>query len=325
MFLEQICPKKSPNFSCKKCAYATSNKKDYTKHLSTRKHLLSAALNSLEHNLSPPPPADYLCTRCNKKYKSRNGLWYHEQKCTQPSSDIISTVTNAPVRDHVLIIELLKQNQEFKDLILDQNEKMMEINKQMQDQHQDQNKNMMELASKVGNTTNNNIKQQNNFNLQVFLNETCKDAVDINDFIKNLPVSFKQLENINQNGYVAGITDVILSQLKTMEITKRPLHCTDLKRDTMYIKEANEWVKDNDENTKMTQIFRRIAKKNVSYLHDWSDKNPDSLVTDTKENTFLINVLLHSLGVIGDAQIKLDNKVLKNISKIVHVGRNICE
>ena len=318
--LTKSCSKVAPKFLCIHCDYNTSKKSSYDKHTLTAKHcLLTSANNQVAIN-----DLSLICANCNKIYKSRVGLWSHKKKCPHIVRENIydgdcsntATVENAfiPRHDNVLIIELLKQNQEFKELLIDQNEKMME-----------QNQHMMELAAKVGNTTNNNIKQQNNFNLHVFLNETCKDAVDINDFIKNLPVSFKQLENINQNGYVAGITDVILSQLKTMEITKRPLHCTDLKRDTMYIKEANEWVKDNDENTKMTQIFRRIAKKNVSYLHDWSDKNPDSLVTDTKENTFLINVLLHSLGVIGDAQIKLDNKVLKNISKIVHVGRNICE
>jgi hypothetical protein len=220
---------------------------------------------------------------------------------------------------HTIMFELLQQNQDFKELLVDQNEKMIELNKQ----NHEQNKTIIELASKVGNTNTTNIKNQNNFNLQVFLNETCKDAINITDFIKELHVSFSQLENIGQNGYVAGITDVILTQLKRMDITKRPLHCTDLKRDTMYIKETNEWVKDDNENTKMTQIFRNIANNNMKTIKNWCQDNPNCKILDTKENKFCMDVMLNSLGAIGDMQVKYDNKVLKTIAKYVHVDRNI--
>ena len=220
---------------------------------------------------------------------------------------------------HTIMFELLQQNQDFKELLVDQNEKMIELNKQ----NQEQNKTIIELASKVGNTNTTNIKNQTNFNLQVFLNETCKDAININDFIKELHVSFSQLENIGQNGYVAGITDVILTQLKRMDITKRPLHCTDLKRDTMYIKETNEWVKDDNENTKMTKIFRNIANNNMKTINNWCQDNPNCKILDTKENKFCMDVMLNSLGAIGDMQVKYDNKVLKTIAKYVHVDRNI--
>jgi len=167
-----------------------------------------------------------------------------------------------------MIVELLKQNQEFKELIIEQN------------------KYMIELASKAGNTNTNIKNQHNNFNLNVFLNETCKDAVCINDFIQNLPVSFQQLENIEQNGYVAGITNVILTQLKTMDISQRPLHCTDAKRDTMYIKQLDEWIKDDTNNTMMTHIFRRIANNNLRTIQEWSQMHPSSLESGTKENDF---------------------------------------
>ena len=209
--------------------------------------------------------------------------------------------------DTAMIIELLKQNQEFKELLVEQN------------------KQMMELASKIGNTTNNNIKnQQNNqFNLQFFLNETCKDAICINDFIKDLPISFQQLENIGQNGYVAGLTEVIISYLKTMEVVKRPLHCTDTKRDTMYIKETDKWVKDDDSHTKMTRIFRTIANKNLRTIRKWAEEHPHSQESNTKENEFCTSVMLNSLGAIGDTQITYDNKVLKAIAKHVLVDRNI--
>jgi hypothetical protein len=316
----QISPNKC-KYVCDVCSIATNNKKDYTNHMLTAKHKKSMYANVLLTEVSPISPVSQIhtCDKCNKSYKSRVGLWKHKKKCSQQP---VATATAEPELtnsfipnstmplDTAMIIELLKQNQEFKDLLLEQN------------------KQMMELAGKIGNTTNNNnIKNQqnNNFNLQVFLNETCKDAVCINDFIKDLPVSFKQLENIGQNGYVAGITEVIISYLKTMEVTERPLHCTDTKRDTMYVKEMDKWVKDDDNNTKMTRIFRTIANKNLRTIRKWAEEHPNSQESNTKENEFCTSVMLNSLGAIGDEQIKYDNKVLKTIAKFVHIDRNITE
>jgi hypothetical protein len=310
VFLEKVAQK----LYCDICNYKCSKSYDMNKHMLTAKHT-----NRYKKTTNDDAGEKNNNCECGKKYAYRQGLFAHKKKCDfkktevpqcEPAyentllSNMIDTSVIPYAADNTLIIEILKQNQDFKELIIEQN------------------KNMMELATKVGSTTN-HIKQQNNFNLQIFLNETCKDAIDINDFVKSIPVSFSQLENIDQNGYVVGITDIILTQLKKMDITKRPLHCTDLKRDTMYIKEADAWIKDTNENTKMKQIFRRIANNNVRTLHAWSQQNPISQIMDTKEHTFCINVMLNSLGLIGDAQLKLDEKVIKNIAKMVHVDRNI--
>ena len=327
-------------FNCNDCRFTANNKHDYNRHLLTAKHTkIQKGYKKDIILLTNTPPAEGNKCQCGKSYMHHSGLWRHQTKCTFIKS-CESTANDAAQPNVNIIFELLKQNQEFKDIIieqnekmielskqtqeqqLEQNEKMIELSKQTQEQQLEQNKNIIELAAKVGCTT--NIKTQNNlFNLNIFLNETCKDAVDINEFIQDLPVSFQQLENIGRKGYVAGITDVILTQLKTMDITKRPLHCTDLKRDTMYIKNTNEWVKDDNDNTMMTQIFRRIAKNNLKQINKWSQENPISQVSDSKENIFCMNVMLNSLGAYGDAQLKLDNKVLKSIAKEVHVDRNI--
>ena len=306
------------NYHCIICDYHTARDSQYQRHLLTAKHkfLINPNEKVQSNNV-------FICT-CNKQYKHLSSLCAHKKKCYHnPSANTpqIPVLENSfiqspalPVDQHV-IIELLKQNQEFKDLLIEQNKQMIALCK--------------DNCSRGGNITNNNnnhnnIKNQNNqFNLQFFLNETCKDAININEFIDNVSVSFKQLENIDKNGYVAGVTDVILSHLKTLDITHRPLHCTDLKRDTMYIKEDDAWVKDNDENDKMTQLFRRITKKSIKSAYDWSDNHPNSLNSDCKENDFLINVLLNSIGKIGDEQAKFDNKVLKSIARVVLVDRNI--
>jgi len=312
----QISPIKY-NYNCDICNVYTNNKKDYNKHILTAKHKKRMISNTFVTDNFPIPPIQ-ICDKCNKSYKSRVGLWRHKKKCSPPtplsipaepelSNSFIPTHPDGPIDMH-MIVELLKQNQEFKELIIEQN------------------KYMIELASKAGNTNtnNNNIKNQhNNFNLNVFLNETCKDAICINDFIKDLPVSFQQLENIEQNGYVAGITNVILTQLKTMDISQRPLHCTDAKRDTMYIKQLDEWIKDDTNNTMMTHIFRRIANNNLRTIQEWSQMHPSSLESGTKENDFCTNAMMNSLGAFGDAQLKLDSMVLKCIAKSVLVDRTL--
>jgi hypothetical protein len=313
---------KTRNFSCNNCCFNTVSKNDYARHCLTAKHKKNENLTKVQYMLTEITQP-HICTQCNKVYKSRVGLWGHKKKCNYPEpientiehtliQPIICTDVMVTDNSSTLILEILKQNQ---SILLE--------NKEFKDMIVEQNKTILDLATKTGNTTTNISNTTNNkFNLQIFLNETCKDAIDINDFVKNLPVSFSQLENIGQNGYVAGITDIILKQLKSMDITKRPLHCTDLKRDTMYIKEADAWIKDTNENTKMTQIFRRIANNNYNTIQRWSQQNPNSQKSDSKENIFCIGVMLNSLGAIGDAQIKFDNKVLKSIAKLVYVDKN---
>ena len=340
MELEQNCPEKSHIFKCLCCYYYTSNKKDYTKHMATRKHANHVGLNILEQNCPKKSPLDtsFTCANCNKKYNSRNGLWYHSKKCAaavQPSNDnsviennfiteiahiepfgnTVPLSTLHPILDVNVVLELLKQNQEFKELLIEQNKHMIEISKE-------NNANLMEIAGKIGNTTNNTNSNNNNtqFNLQVFLNEKCKDAVCITDFIKDISVSFQQLENIGKNGYVDGLADVILSNLNQLDITKRPLHCSDIKRDTMHIKQPTEWMKDDTDNTMMTKIFRHIAYNNLRAIKEWSDKNPNSQESGTPENDFITGVMLNSLGSVGSAQTKMDNSVLKRIAKNVQIG-----
>ena len=296
---------------CQYCHFKCSKQSDYTRHIVTAKHLRRTNTNYF----TPKNAITNLFEcYCGKQYKHQSSLWNHKKKCSPPTPSSIPAdpdlsnsfipTTAEPIDMH-MIVELLKQNQEFKELIIEQN------------------KYMIELASKQGNTNNNIKNQHNNFNLQFFLNETCKDAICINDFIQNLPVSFQQLENIEQNGYVAGITNVILTQLKTMDISQRPLHCTDAKRDTMYIKQLDEWIKDDTNNTMMTHIFRRIANNNLRTIQEWSQMHPSSLESGTKENDFCTNAMMNSLGAFGDAQLKLDNMVLKCIAKSVLVDRTL--
>jgi len=306
--------KKVPNssiiYECKSCNYKTVRKSQYDRHITTAKH---EKLTKLTENV-PKSSTPYMCCICNKEYKSRMGLWQHKQICQQtlddesldnafikqPNNDIAQTMMHLIKQNQDLIVS----NQEFKELIVQQNNTIIELSKK-------------DTTTNNNNTTNNNQK----FNLNFFLNNTCKDAMNMSEFIENMEVQFEDIENIGRDGYVTGMTNMILSRIKNLEVTKRPMHCTDLKRETIYIKDNNVWEKDND-NTKLHSMIQCIAHKNYAILPAWRDKNPDCLDSDTSKFDFCIKMMTNLLGDAGEGQVKLDNKVIRNLSKHINVEKN---
>jgi uncharacterized C2H2 Zn-finger protein len=295
-------PKKNPKkYECKSCNFISSNKKDYSRHLNTAKH--SMIVNDSKNPKIPFSKKmgtnscvinnneGYICTLCGKSYKYDSGYYRHKKTCT---------INNQPLQNNNnSIMQLIKQNQEFKELII-------------------------ELSKKDTTTNNNNNTTNNNnqkFNLNVFLNTTCKDAMNMSEFIENMEVQFEDIENIGRDGYVTGMTNMIMSRIKNLEVTKRPMHCTDLKRETIYIKDNNVWEKDSD-NTKLHNMIQCIAHKNYAILPAWREKNPDCLNSDTQKFDFCIKMMTNLLGDTGEGQIKLDNKVIRNITKHINVDKS---
>ena len=203
---------------------------------------------------------------------------------------------------------------------------MKEIQKKLQNQQTENltlQKQLIE-AVKDGKVINNNMTTNNNqkFSLNFFLNTTCKDAMNMSEFIENININFKDIENIGKNGYVAGMTDMILSRIKDLDITKRPLHCTDLKRETMYIKDNNEWSKDTPDNSKLRNMITIVGKQNYGALPLWRQEHPECLNGNHPQYEFCVDMMRNILGEVGDEQIKLDNKVIKNLSRHILVDRN---
>jgi len=215
-----------------------------------------------------------------------------------------------PTIDAALVLELLKQNQEFKTIILEQN------------------KQMMELANKAGNTNcnnnNNNTTNNNKFNLNVFLNETCKDAISMDDFINSIEVTRDEFIHTGQVGFVEGISTVMAHRFRDMEMHTRPLHCTDLKRETIYIKNADKWEKDDADKTKMRKAVRGVAKKNMKELWRWyNDNKPavEQIGTDVCEDYFQYHKA--ALGGYGkEEDLKFEEKIIKNVLKEVQVDKS---
>jgi hypothetical protein len=258
----------------------------------------------------------YECDKCNKQYRFHSGLWKHKQSCNpQEYTQSINTI------DAAAVVTLLKQNQDFKTMMVEQYTQLQESNKQnieLQKQLVDAVKNNPNMITNVtNNTTNNNQK----FNLNFFLNDTCKDAMSITDFLRNLNVHIDELEYIGNHGYVNGMTKMIMARLKDMDITKRPIHCTDIKRETMYIKDDAGWSKDTDELTKLRRILSRISMNNYRTVPVWRTAHPDCEVMETRTYEFCYKMMKEILGDVEEEQIKLDNKIIKTIAKELFVQK----
>jgi hypothetical protein len=225
--------------------------------------------------------------------------------------------------DTSVIIKLLKQNDDFKTLMVEQYTQLQETNKQnieLQRQLVDAVKNSANTHTIVNhnNTTNNHTQK---FNLNFFLNDTCKDAMSITDFLRNLNVHIDELEYIGNHGYVNGMTKMIMDRLKDMDITKRPIHCTDIKRETMYIKDDAGWSKDTDELTKLRKILSRISMNNYRTVPVWRTAHPDCEVMETRTYEFCYKMMRAILGDVEEEQIRLDNKIIKTLAKELFVQK----
>ena len=297
-------PKKMDKYSCVICNFKCSKKSNYDMHIVTRKHI--NAINETNVKQNDANSLSESCQICGIIFNSRTTLWRHKKKCKPLVNNVIDeTITTDIKQDSSLIIELIKQNQDFKQLLIEQNQTIIELSKKDT------------TTNTINNTTNNNQK----FNLNFFLNTTCKDAMNMSEFIEDMEVDFNDIENIGRDGYVTGMTNMIMSRIKNIEVTKRPMHCTDLKRETIYIKDNNVWEKDDD-NKKLHNMVQCIAHKNYAILPVWRDKNPDCLNSDTPKFDFCIKMMTNLLGDAGEGQIKLDNKVIRNIAKHINVDKN---
>jgi tRNA G18 (ribose-2'-O)-methylase SpoU len=275
---------------CEKCNFLCRKKSDWNRHLSTQKHKRCCVENEKK----------YICD-CGREYKHMSSLSTHRKKCAKNKA--IGTD---------LVIEMLKQNKEVQSTILEQNKEL-------------QNK-LLEL-SQTPQTITNHIQhnvQNNNFNLNVFLNEQCKDAISITDFIDSLQLEVSDLEATGKLGYVLGISRIFINKLRELDIHERPLHCTDIKRETVYIKDKDAWEKESNEKSTLKQVVKKIARKNLQQLPAWQEQNPDFKTLDTPENNEYMKISLSALGAYSTEEEEKDiNKIMKNVLKEVVVDKKI--
>jgi hypothetical protein len=295
-------PKNAENYSCEKCNFICSKKSNYDKHMLTRKHKNRTILNE---KMPKNAENNFVCINCNKAYKIRNSLWYHQQRCSgTPCYQVTakSTTNDASTNDVKnltnLVMEVVRQNNDLTS-------KLVEICKNG-------------TSNYSNNTTNSHNKT---FNLQFFLNETCKDAMNITEFVDSVKLQLSDLENVGKLGFIDGISNIIVKKLKSLDITQRPVHCSDSKRETMYIKDDNKWEKENEDKTKIRKVIKQIANKNTKLLKDFREKTPDYNNSDSHISDEYNKLIIEAMGGRGDNDIEKENKIIKNISKEVIIEK----
>jgi hypothetical protein len=255
------------------------------------------------------------CANCEKVYESKSGLLKHKKKCSpsKKTNEIIdeiifNTNENNSENTNKLIMSLMKQNKEFKELMIEQNNKILE-------QHQQLLVATKENKHIINNTTN------NNFNLNVFLNETCKDALNMMEFVKSMNLQLVDLEETGKLGYSGGMSRIFINGLKGLDINKRPIHCSDLKREVLYIKEDNVWEKDNDERTKIKKAIREIEHKNIKQIPLFVKEHPNCIIGSNRENTPYLKMVMQSTGGVQSEEENNINKIITNIAKEVVINK----
>jgi hypothetical protein len=248
-------------------------------------------------------PMQYICN-CGKSYIHRQGLWKHKKICNIINSKENTNNNNINQNNDIknltnLVLDVVKQNQELTNKIVD--------------------------ICKTGQTiTNNNINSHNKtFNLNVFLNETCKDAMNIMDFVDSLKIQLTDLENVGKLGYVEGISNIIVKNLKALDIHKRPVHCSDSKREVMYIKDENKWEKENEEKNKLRKIIKKIANKNSRLLPQFKEKHPDCGKSDSPFSDQYNKLIIEAMGGSGDNDLEKEDKIIRKIAKEVTIDKSI--
>ena len=287
--------KKTPKYPCEICDFNTCNKKDYVRHIETIKHKNACFVTESDQNsevLGKKNPI-YTCKFCDREYKSRNGLWCHKKTCTVNTQ---LTTSNHSELSKDMFMMLLQQNNELQRQILD--------------------------IVKDGKTINNNITNNNqSFNMNFFLNEQCKDALNISEFVNTLPLTLEDLENTGKVGYVKGITDIVVRGLKEMDVHKRPIHCSDLKREVMYVKDNDVWHKDED-NVKVKKAIQNIGTRNYRQVKEWIEKHPEAKDINTKKHDQYVQIRLKCTGGIDkEEDDKIHSKILSNIAKVIHINK----
>ena len=300
--LSKIAEKKH----CEKCDYTCSKNSEWLRHISTAKHITQ------QNSINFPEKSTQKCTTCNKEYKDRSGLWRHKKICTQKLQDDGDNFEKSPeksqepitsdISDKEIIKLLIHENSEFKSLIL-------EILKK-------------ETSNITTNCNNTNNSHNKTFNLQIFLNEDCKNAMNISEFVSSIKMDLNDLEKTGRLGYVTGVSNIINKNLSDLDQTMRPIHCSDAKREVFYVKSEDQWIKETDAKPVLTKAIKQIAHENICQISAWQKKYPDCTASDSKKNDMYLNIVSNAMsGGSTEEQLHNYDKIITNVAKEVTIEK----
>jgi hypothetical protein len=284
-------------YTCSKCNYVCSKKYNFDRHLMTPKHLKEINFPQMEikneQNEQNEQKNIFICENCNKTYVNSSGLWKHKKNCKSNNHEVDE------INDKQLIMMLIKENSEFKNMMM----KVLE-------------------NGTYNNSHNTNYSHNKTFNLQFFLNETCKNAMNIKDFVENVELELSDLENVGKSGYIEGISNIIIKNLKALGVENRPIHCTDKKRETFYIKDKDVWEKEEDNKPKIRELIKAISHKNICMFKQFRDKYPDCEQGDSKKSDIFDKIVYESMGGKGDDDMPKQDKIIQKITKHITIDKD---
>jgi hypothetical protein len=301
---------KNAKFCCELCDFGCFKNADWMRHIKTKKHIYRHDGNDLENAGIKFPKnaeknAEYICD-CGKSYSTKSGIWKHKKSC----ANITPTINNEKIVEKMdvydLVKYLMKENSELKTLLVDQTNKLSDVTLEL-------------VKNGINNTTNNNNNNNSHntnshnkaFNLNFFLNETCKNAMNITDFVDSIKLQLSDFMNIGEVGFVEGISNIIVKNLNSLDETIRPIHCTDQKRETFYVKDENQWEKEEDDRKKLNKMIKGVAYKNEKLMKTYKETYPDYNNPESKRSDQYSKTVIEAM----DCKEESREKIIRNISK----------
>jgi hypothetical protein len=303
---------KNAGFICIPCDFKCGKQCDWNRHINTIKHMN----RHIGNNLKTPGNAELVCC-CGKGYNSNSGLWKHKRKCNSVKKSDLPIVNNNNNNNDItfltnLVLEVVKNNSELQKQNQELQIQMLEVIKNGTNHNNSTNTN--------SHNTNNNNKT---FNLQIFLNEDCKDALNISEFISSIKMDLDDLETTGKLGYVEGVTRIINKNLNELDQTMRPIHCSDMKREVLYIKNDDQWIKENGSKPVLTKAIKQVAHENIRQISEWRKKHPDCTDPDSKKNDLYLNIVSNAMsGITSEEQVKNYEKIISNVAKEVPIDKS---
>ena len=306
-----IKQKLSKKYCCETCDYNTDRKSNLETHLNSAKHLKEINGSKIKQTLSNN---NLVCEICHKIYQTSAGLWKHKTKnnCKHDNDECKKDIDDLKISDNEftnkdLIMMLIKENSELKTIMMEQQSMMIKV---------------LENGASNNNSHNTTNSHNKAFNLNLFLNETCKDAMNINDFVESIKLQVSDLENVGEVGFVEGISNIIVKNLNALDITKRPIHCTDKKREIIYIKDENVWEKDESQ-CKMRRMIKKVVSKNQRLIPKFKEQNPEYNKSSSKVSDKYNKLIIESMGGSGDNDLEKEDKIIRNIAKNIVVDKSL--
>lgn len=298
-------------YKCETCDYSTSNLFDFNKHTQTKKHTqsdLSMAIDDFSIDCDKKSQKkEFLCSNCNKVYKDNSGLWRHKKRCDPSQNTYDDKYENGPPQiTPEMVLSVLKHNTELTNLVIEQSKTIMDMAK-----------------NGNGQTINSHNVNSNNktFNLNVFLNETCKDAMNITDFVDSLQLQLSDLETVGKLGFVEGISNIIVKNLQALDVHKRPVHCADRKREVLYIKDEDKWERETEEKNKIRKVIKKVAYKNENLLSKFRLEHPGCNFSESKYADHYSKLVIEAMGGVGNNDLEKEDKIIRNIAKEVVIDK----